>query len=120
MITLPQLSPNEYSAVREYVNHIHNDFPGRILAVILFGSKARGDAGEESDIDLFVLVDMEDHTLRSDLWRIASDVSLEHNVVLSVRVFAQERWAETRRIRLPLFRSIEANGILLTSETPRN
>ena len=52
----------------------------------------------------------------SELWRIASDVSLEYNVVLSARVFAQTRWAETRRIRLPLYRAIVADGIPLTPE----
>jgi hypothetical protein len=53
---------------------------------------------------------------RSELWRIASDVSLDYNVVISPRVLGQARWAETRRIRMPLYRAIVADGIPLTSE----
>jgi predicted nucleotidyltransferase len=114
--SLSHLTPNERHATREYVARIRQCFPDHILAVMLFGSKARGDADAESDIDLLVLVDVETNQFRSELWHIASDVSLEYNVVLSPRVFGQTRWDETRRIRLPLYRAIVADGVPLTPE----
>jgi len=61
-----------------------------------------------------VLVDAEDREFISELWRIASDVSLEHSVVLSVRVYAETRWASIGRMRLPLYRAIVAEGIPLS------
>jgi predicted nucleotidyltransferase len=115
--SLPHLAPKEQAAIRRYVAGIRERFPEDVLSVTLFGSKARGDANAESDIDLLVLVDEESREIRSELWRIASDVSLEYNVVLSVRVFARSRWAETRRIRLPLYRAIVADGVPLTPES---
>ena len=115
--SLTHLAPNEQAAIRRYITGIRERFPEDVLSVTMFGSKARGDASAESDIDLLVLVDEESREIRSELWRIASDVSLEHNVVLSVRVFARSRWAETRRIRLPLYRAIVADGIPLTPES---
>lgn len=114
--SLSQLAPNDQTAVEEYVRLIRSRYPDRILAIVLFGSKARGDSDEESDIDLLILVDAEDVEFRNELWHIASDVSLEHNVVLSPRVFGQERWAETRRIRMPLYRAVKTEGIPLTPE----
>jgi len=114
--TLSLLTPNDRTAVTEYVEHIRGRFPDRILAVTLYGSKARGDADDESDIDLLVLVDVEDNEFRSQLWAIASDISLEYNIVISPQVFSQARWDETRRIRMPLYRAIEADGVPLTPE----
>ncbi len=114
--SLSHLTSNERAAVTEYIARIRSCFPDRVLAVILFGSKVRGDADVESDIDLLVLVDTENNEFRSELWRVASDVSLDYNVVLSPRVFGQARWTETRRIRLPLYRAIMADGVPLTSE----
>jgi predicted nucleotidyltransferase len=112
----PHLTTNERAATREYIARIRRHFPDRVLAVMLFGSKARGDADVDSDIDLSVLVDEESGALRSQLWHIASDVSLEYNVLLSPRVFGQARWEEVRRIRLPLYRAIVADAIPLTPE----
>ncbi len=108
--------PNERAAITEYVTQIREHFANRVLAVMLFDSKARGDADAESDIDLLVLVDEESGELRSQLWHVASDVSLRYDVVLSARVFGRVRWEETRRIQLPLYRAIVADGIPLTPE----
>lgn len=112
MISYPlaHLTPNEQAAINSYVTHIRSRFAGQILAVTLFGSKARGDDDAESDIDLLVLADAQDHALRSELWRIASDVSLDYGVVLSVRVYARSRWAEAQRIGLPFYRAVTAEG----------
>lgn len=112
---LSHLTPNEQTAVAEYVTRIQQNFPDRILTVMLFGSKARGDAEAESDIDLLVLVDVETNQFRSTLWRIAADVSLDYNVVVSPRVYGQARWQEMERMRLPLYRAIVTDGIPLTS-----
>ena len=116
MPSLDYLTPTEQEAITEYIARIRVRFRNRVLAAMLFGSKARGDADPESDIDLLVLVDVESSEFRSQLWRIASDVSLEYDVVLSPRVFGQSRWDETRRIRLPLYRAIVADGVPLTPE----
>ena len=108
---MSHLTANEQAAIAEFVAYVHSQFPARVLAVTLYGSKARGDSDLESDIDLLVLVDTEECEFRSVLWGIASDISLEHSVVLSARVFAQARWSEAGRMRLPLYRAIVAEGI---------
>ena len=116
MRSLSHLPPDERIAITNYVAQIRDRFPSRVLAVTLFGSKARGDDDDESDIDLLVLVDVEDNDLRRELWRMASDASLERNVVISVRVFSKSRWTNVQQSHLPLYRSVMAEGIPLTLE----
>jgi len=84
--------------------------------VALFGSKARGDDDPESDIDLLVICDAEDRQFRSDLWRKASEISLEQSVLISVRIYSQARWQKARQIGLPFTRKIIADCIPLTPE----
>jgi predicted nucleotidyltransferase len=51
---IPHLNPSEVSALANLVERLVQAYqPGRIY---LFGSKARGDAGPDSDFDLLVVV----------------------------------------------------------------
>lgn len=109
--SLCQLSSHEQEALREYLTRIGDLFRGRILSATLFGSKARGDFDQESDIDVLILVDSEDDELRTSLWHIASDLSTEYGVVLSPRVISQGRWQKMQRMQLPLYQAIREDGL---------
>ena len=55
--------------------------------IILYGSYARGDNTEESDIDVMIILDCSEkdiRRLRSLTSEIASDISLEQDLFLSV------------------------------------
>lgn len=100
----------------KYITRIRKKFPEACSRRDAFWLQSPRDAEAESDIDLLVLVDVETIQFRSTLWRIASDVSLDSNVVLSPQVLGRARWGEIRRIRLPLYRATVVDGIPLTAE----
>ena len=114
--TLASLSATEQAAITAYVQAIQRQYPDRIRAVALFGSKARGDDDPESDIDLLVICDSEDRQFRSALWKKASEISLEQSVLLSIRIYSQARWQKARQIGLPFTREIIADSLSLTPE----
>ena len=59
----------------------------KLRKIILFGSYARGDHDEDSDIDIMVLADVTNNDeiiyLRDEISDIASDISLENNITVS-------------------------------------
>jgi len=57
------LQDNERQALAEYVSRLLAGAGQRIRQVVLFGSKARGDAGADSDLDVLVIVDRYDPQL---------------------------------------------------------
>ena len=83
----------------------------------LYGSYARGDFHEESDVDILLTVDMEPEaisSLRSGIGLISSDLSLKHDVTVSVTV---KPYIQFRRYAdiLPYYRNVLGEGIRYAS-----
>lgn len=98
------------------MERLYAEYPGQVQSVLLFGSKARGDAGPESDIDVVVTLTNDDPNLRSAVRRLAARVSLEHDLLLSVQAVSRSRWKELVRYRFPLYEAIISEGLDLTPE----
>ncbi len=79
--------------------------------IVLFGSKARGDADTDSDIDLLVLTDlMVDHKLELAVRAIAFDIELEYNLIFGVVVMNRAFW-DTKGRGMPLRWNIDREGV---------
>jgi predicted nucleotidyltransferase len=108
------LQERERLAVRVFVHRLHERFPGEILQTTLFGSKARGDSGPRSDIDILMVVREESWSLRGEISTLAARVSLEYDVLIGPRVIGLERWERMKQDGFSLYRTIAAEGIPLT------
>ena len=74
---------------REVYRACNRVLNGRILDAYLYGSCARGDYHDDSDIDIFLMVDVaveEIGLFRQKIADIESDLSLEYDVTLSIAV----------------------------------
>ena len=86
--------------------------PDAIL--ILYGSYARGDYNEESDIDLLILIDKEKVT-RDDKIKISYplyDIQLETGVLISPMVVTRKFWQVDRRVT-PFYENVNNEGKIL-------
>lgn len=63
----------------QYVNRIHEIYGRELKAVILYGSYARGDYTESSDIDIMILVDSSEDTIKQK-GRMVSDITFDFNL----------------------------------------
>ena len=72
-------------ALNEFVREMHALYGKRLQEVVLYGSWARGEAGEDSDTDtLVVLNPLEDFWVElSRIGEVANRISLEYDVVIS-------------------------------------
>ncbi len=96
----------------EFRRAVREARPDLGLRLTLFGSRARGDAEIDSDVDILVEVDIEriDSETYKRLSNIAADLSLKHGVVVSLLVLDLER--ARSRDGFPFLRSIREEGIV--------
>ncbi len=85
--------------------------------IILFGSYARNNADEGSDIDVIVLTDLSRANIATLNWKIgeiASDLLLEYGVLVSPIVENQSFFIENAA-HMPFFRIVRAEGVRVSA-----
>lgn len=82
--------------------------------IILYGSYARGDYNEQSDIDLLILVDKDDLTPQDkrNLKYPLYDIEIETGKIISPLVLSRSDWENRHRIT-PFYENVTNEGIRL-------
>jgi uncharacterized protein len=82
--------------------------------IILYGSRARGTAGTDSDWDFLILLPSpRDKTVEAQIKDRLYDVELETDTVLSSIIRSKREWNSPRYAVLPLRQQIERDGVTL-------
>lgn len=105
---------SELQTVLETVKSTSEQLYGdKLERIILYGSYARGDNTDESDIDIMIILDCnadEIKRLRRLTAEMASDISLEQEVFLSVLLRDRSHF-ESNLDFLPFYQNIAREGI---------
>lgn len=103
------------AVLKEVKNASEILYGDKLNRIILFGSYARGDNTEESDIDIMIVLncDINDiKKLRHPTAEMASNISLEQNVFLSVLLRDKKHFEENLNF-LPFYQNIAREGIIV-------
>lgn len=98
-----------------YLDIVKDLYGDNLIKVILYGSYARGDFQEGSDVDLLILIDtppQDERKQLSDLIDKTFDVKLDNNLdiePLVKSIHTYEKWKDV----LPLFKNIDLEGKVL-------
>jgi uncharacterized protein len=112
------LTPGQRAVLTDFADRLRAHFGDRLERVVIFGSRARGDVHEESDIDVLVLVrePLEAEGRASSVaWQLLADATKAATVYVPVSliVFAEERFSELKRRERRFALDIEKEGIRL-------
>lgn len=108
------LSATDRAALSAFVDGVRAALSDELIEVRLFGSKARGGARADSDLDVFVVIDAPTRwPIAETISDIAFDVNLQYGVFISPVVLTSAALADERQSQSPFIRSIRAEGVLL-------
>jgi len=110
---LSHLRGHERAAVSECVGRLRQTLGKQLIGAWLFGSKARGDFGPDSDIDLLIVIPELDWSLWDEIRLTAARVSLEYDVLLNTHILDRPRWRAQKRYQDTLWREVQQYGVPL-------
>lgn len=104
--------------VDQFVKGVNQILGNRAKKVILYGSYARGDYNESSDIDIMILTDLTDNEIieyRDKIWDYAYDIEFDNNFDIQLSPLVKNidkfnYWLEA----LPFYMNIQKEGVVLS------
>ncbi|MEW6327028.1 MAG: nucleotidyltransferase domain-containing protein [Thermodesulfobacteriota bacterium] len=85
----------------------------RLIDFRVFGSRARGDADEYSDLDVFVEVPSLDKQLKEKILDIAWEVGFENFMVISLLIFTKDEIENSPLRSSPIVKNIVEEGVVI-------
>lgn len=101
--------------VNGFSNNVSDIFGNKLSKIVLYGSYARGDYRDNSDVDIMILVKMPEEDIlpyEEVVYDLAFDIEMETGVDISPIVKNKEHfeyWVDT----LPFYRNVRDEGIVI-------
>lgn len=115
---MPKLPEKIDKAIQQFVEGVIEMFGNRAIKIILYGSYARGDFDNSSDIDIMILTDFTEKEIveyGEKIWEFAYDIELENNVLISPLIKNINNfnyWLEA----LPFYENVQKEGVVLNEQ----
>jgi predicted nucleotidyltransferase len=95
------------SALNEFVKTLKERYKGRIKKIILFGSYARGDYDEESDIDILIIGDVP----QREISFLSAEILLKYGEVISAIVKSEEEFEKYKNFSF--YKNVLKEGVVI-------
>jgi uncharacterized protein len=99
------LTREEQAWLEAYRRVLDERFPGQVEELIIYGSKARGNARPDSDLDLVLVIRDGDWRAKKALAVPGYDLAIGTDVVPSIQIYTRAEW-ERLRERQSVFREV--------------
>ena len=112
LMKIPLTQPEEEGLTR-FKSALQSLLGDNLLSLHLFGSRARGEGTEESDLDVLVLVKKKDRALCRRIVEESLEVDLKYGTNLAPTILTAEEYRQNREYGTPFYRNVEREGVPL-------
>ena len=107
------LSELETQVLARFRHRLQTRLAEEPIEVMLFGSKARGESREDSDLDVLVIVSGEDWRLCDQVYEIATDLLLETGVCISPKIISASQYRRLQEEEAPFVRNVIRDSVAI-------
>jgi len=101
-----KLTDDEQAWLDAYRKELAEEFPGLVEEILIFGSKARGEAGPDSDLDVLLVIREGDSKRKREVRRIGHMLAAMSEAVPSIMVYTRYEWAMRERGGSAFYQSV--------------
>ena len=104
-----------HDIILDFSRQVKRILGDKLSKVILYGSYARGDYRENSDVDIMVLTTLTDDGIKkieTSIFNLAFDFLMEYGIDISVIIKNEEHFVHWLGA-LPFYDNVEKEGIVL-------
>ncbi|MDD3926648.1 MAG: nucleotidyltransferase domain-containing protein [bacterium] len=106
---------NDWALALELKKRLPDTLRMRIKQIRVFGSRAKGTAMADSDLDILILVDYRDEEIVQQLRDVAYDIMYDNGfkIAISLKIFAEKDFYSYVREGFSFYRNVEKESILV-------
>lgn len=82
-----------------------------LISLQLFGSKARGNYGKDSDIDLLLILKEKNPRVEEIVYNTVTDLMLKSGVYLSVKIFDSKQFQKLNKIPTVFMQKVKQEAV---------
>lgn len=105
------LNKKEKKAVLSLKRDLQKKLGNSLISLKIFGSKARGDFNQSSDIDLIVLAKYNNQKIRDIVYQVVNDIMLSDDLYLSVKILSLKEFEKINQIPTVFAQLLEKEAI---------
>lgn len=110
-----EIPPYVKEALDRFVEGAKQILGNHLQKVILYGSYARGDFDESSDIDIMLLTDLADEDIekyRKNVSDFTYDIELDNNIIMTPLIKNIEKYNQRIDV-VPFYMNVHKEGVIL-------
>lgn len=106
-----KISLSKQRALLKELKEILDGFLGEsLIKFVLFGSRARGDYDNKSDIDVAIIVRDLTRNLKNQILKNVAEIELKHLVPISTLLLSEDEFENLKRLERRIALDIEREG----------
>jgi len=107
------LTITEQHALGHFRTVLESLLAGNLVSLRLFGSRARREGTEESDLDVLVVLQRKDRAICRRIVEEALETDLVYDTNLAPTILSADEYQQNREYRTPFYRNVERESVLL-------